>query len=352
MIRSAENIKKQSMRNLPSISIVIPCRNEFDYIAPCLDSIIANDYPQDRLEILISDGGSSDGTREIIRRYSACHSNIKLLDNLGETTPRAFNLGIKTATGDFILIINGHSTYPPTYVSDTLRLLLNSGAGNAGGRVVNIPNGNGPWALPVSFATAHRFGVGNSAFRTSDGAPQYVDTVAYGLYRKKIFDEIGLFDERLTRNQDNEFNDRLRKAGHKVIFSPAIMAFYKNQSTLSGLLHQGFYTGMWNVYTLALFPYSFKWRRFIPSVFVAYLLSIPMVLSLGRWGDYYVLPALLYLGLNLVISFTADYPVLVRARVAVTFLSYHLAYGFGTWLGLANVITGRWRGHLGKPLRK
>lgn len=343
---------KESSQDRPKISIVIPCRNERNYIAPCLDSILANAYPQDRLEILIADGGSMDGTREIISGYMSEHSGIRLLDNPGKTTPRAFNLGIKNATGELIMIMNAHSTYPRTYIADTLNLLLSTDAENAGGRVVNVANGSGQWSLPVATVTAHRFGVGNSAFRTSEGKPCYADTVAYGLYRKKIFNEIGLFDERLTRNQDNELNARLRRHGYKIIFNPAIEIYYKNQPTLLGLIRQGFFTGMWNIYTLTLHPYTFKWRRFIPSLFVSYLLSLPIVFLLTKLGHLYLLPAAAYTLINLAISLTRRHRLAVKARISLTFLGYHAAYGSGTLFGLMNILTGRWKNYLGMPLKK
>lgn len=339
-------------KDKPKISIIIPCRNELNYISPCLDSILANNYPQDNLEILIADGDSQDGTREIVEGYMSRYAGVHLLDNTGKTTPRAFNLGIKNATGELIMIMNAHSTYPHTYISDTLELLVNSDAENAGGRVVNVQNGGGQWSLPVAVVTAHRFGVGNSAFRTSDGKPCYADTVAYGLYRKKIFDEIGLFDERLTRNQDNEFNERLRRRGHKIIFNPAIEAYYQNQATLRGLVRQGFFTGMWNVYTFRLHPYTFKWRRFIPLLFVIYLLTIPLVVGAVGMSNVYLFPGLLYTVIAVLVSVSMPYSPVVKARILITFISYHLAYGTGTILGILNVLTGIWKNHLGTALTK
>ena len=343
---------KETAQDTPIISIVIPCRNESSYLASCLESVLANDYRQDKLEILMVDGGSTDETREIINNYMKNHVNVRLLDNPGKTTPKAFNLGIRNATGELIMIMNAHSTYPRTYISDTLKLLLGSDAENAGGRVVNVPNGNSPWAMPVSIVTAHLFGVGDSAFRTSDGKPRYADTVAYGLYRKKIFDEIGLFDERMTRNQDNELNARLHRHGYKIILSPEIKAYYKNQATLAGLLQQGYFTGMWNIYTLKMHSYTFKWRRFMPAAFVAYLISIPLVLMLTDWGKYYLLPAALYTVINMIVSLTRHHSLAVKARVALTFIGYHSAYGSGTLFGIINIITGRWKRYLGVTIKK
>lgn len=335
----------------PKVSVIIPCRNEGTHIAACLDSVFGFDFPEESFEVLVIDGMSTDSTREILRRYCCARHPIKLLDNPGEIVPTAMNIGIKNARGNYIVRLDAHSEYPKSYVKDCLALLERTQSANAGGRFVVVPNGEGAWALPVSVVTAHRFGVGSGAFRVGS-EPGFVDTVPFGAFRKEIFEKVGLFDERLTRNQDNEFNDRLRRAGYKIAFDPAIKIFYKNQATLAGLLHQAYYTGMWNIYTLVLHLYTFKWRRFVPAVFVAYLLSLPAIAPFAPWGGYYLLPAVLYLVLNLTISLGAEQSVAARARIAATFFSYHLAYGLGTWLGVINVITGRWRDHLGKPLRK
>lgn len=339
------------MSATPTITIIIPCRNEGAGISRCLDAVLNSDCPKSSYEIIVVDGMSTDSTRDIVGKYASQHPFIRLLDNPKKIVPTAMNIGINSALGQFIVRLDAHSEYPRAYISECLTLMDKTIAANAGGRVIAVPNGDGPWAIPVAVVTSHRFGVGSGAFRVGSESG-FVDTVPYGTFRREIFEKVGLFDERLTRNQDNEFNDRLRRAGYKIAFDPKIEIQYKNQATLSGLLHQGFYTGMWNVYTLVLFPYTFKWRRFVPSVFVAYLLSLPAIASFVPLGGYYLLPAVLYLALNLAISFAGGQPVPVRARIAATFFSYHLAYGLGTWLGVINVITGRWRSHLGKPLRK
>lgn len=339
-------------RLAPFISIVIPCRNESRHISDCLDSILANDYPQSRYEVLIADGLSTDDTREIILGYSKKNNNIRLLDNPGKTTPRAFNIGIKNAIGEYILILSAHSTYPKSYISDTLRLFVSNKVGNAGGRFENVPNGNGLWAMPIAYVTGHRFGVGNGAFRTVTGGACFADTVAFGFYKKSIFNEIGFFDERLTRNQDNELNDRLRRAGYKIILDPAIKIFYKNQAELRGLVRQGYNTGMWNFYTLALFPYSFKWRRFVPALFVMYVLLIPLIWLWSRNLLLTFAPLTIYLALNVIFSLSANCGPLQKICVGFTFLSYHLSYGLGTLIGVLRVLTGWWRNELGKPLVK
>ncbi len=308
----------------PSVSIVIPCRNEKQHIAPCLDSVLAFDYSTEDLEIIVVDGMSTDDTRTIVRPYVEKNSTSKLLDNPKKTVSPAINIGVINARGEIIIRLDAHSTYPPEYARLCVELLKKTKAGNAGGRFINITNGNGPWAEPIKFVTGHIFGVGSGIFRVGTKA-EFVDTVPFGTFRRDLFISMGMFDERLTRNEDNEFNDRLRRAGYKIAFDPDIKIYYKNQATLSGLLKQAYFTAMWNIYTLKLYPYTFKWRRFVPAAFVAYLLLAPVAVMLGI-TTLYSLPAMLYTAIAVCIAATAPYGLEEKLRILVTFILYHLAF--------------------------
>lgn len=327
------------------VSIIIPCRNEAEHIAACIESALAFDWPQDKLEMLFVDGMSTDKTAGIIAAYAGKYPFIKLLTNPAKTVPPAMNIGIKAAKGEIIVRLDAHSSYPPDYLSRCVTLLLaNDNTANAGGRFINVTNGNGPWAEPVRYVTGHSFGVGNGAFRTGTKTA-FVDTVPFGTFRREIFDKVGYYDERLTRNQDNELNERIIRAGYKIAFDPEIKIFYKNQATLSGLLKQAYSTAAWNVYTLKLFPYTFRWRRFIPAAFVGYLLCLTILR-----GPLFRIPLLLYLLLAVYASASAPGSPAAKIRVLITFITYHVAYGAGTFRGLFNLLTGRWKNLLGKPL--
>ena len=339
------------------ISIVIPCRNEEEFIGSCLDSVLRSNIPSGMFEILVVDGMSTDKTREIIKRYAEKQPAIKLLENPAKIVPSSLNMGIKKSKGEIIVRLDAHSDYSETYISDCIRLLHETQAGNAGGCVVTSPNGTGQWAVPISYITSHRFGVGNGAFRVG-GKPGFVDTVPFGVFPKTVFNKIGFFDERLTRNQDNEFNARLRKYGYKIAFDPAIRTNYKNQATLGGLMRQAFFTGMWNVYTLVLHPYTFQWRRFIPSVFVVYLTGValsPFAVLGGfierNFAAIYLIPFALYGLLNLYFSSSAVFSRSVSMRIGAAFFVYHACYGTGTLFGILNLLLGTWKKYLGKSLK-
>lgn len=333
-----------------SVSVIVPCRNEQRFIQECLDSILDQASTANVVEVLVVDGMSTDATRQLVANYAANDERVQLLDNPKEIVPAALNLGIQRARGDVIVRLDAHSKYPPTYICDCVRLLLKSGAANAGGRVVTSPNGDGPWAIPISRVTAHRFGVGNGAFRTSE-RPGFVDTVPFGTFRRELFSKIGFFDELLTRNQDNEFNARIIRNGYKIAFDPRIRVEYKNQATLKGLVDQAYFTGMWNTYTFWLFPYTFSPRRIVPVTFVAYLFLLPAGISFFQLPVAIVSPLLIYLLITAGVSFNSNYATINNLRTAITFIAYHVSYGIGSWYGIVNLIDGRWKRFLGKPLR-
>jgi cellulose synthase/poly-beta-1,6-N-acetylglucosamine synthase-like glycosyltransferase len=337
----------------PFVAVVIPCRNEARFIRPVIDSLLASAHPRDRLEVFFVDGMSTDGTRAILADAAREHAFIRVLDNPRKITPVAMNLGIKAARGEIIVRLDAHSEYPSDYIPRCVELLRSRpNVGSAGGRIVPLPNGESPWARAVAFVTTHRFGVGGAAFRTG-ARPGFVDTVPGGAFRRDVLEEVGLYDERLTRNQDNELNARLREAGYRIVFDPRIRVLYRNQPSLSGLVRQAYFTGMWNVYTLSLHSYTWKWRRFIPMMFVAYLtLLAAAAAARAPATGWAALPLGLYAVLAGAFSLGSGRGGGGRIRVAATFVSYHLTYGAGTILGIANVLSGRWRADLGLPLSK
>ena len=344
-------VNRSEASSHPFVTVVIPCRNETLHLRPLLDSILSSTYPRERLEFIFVDGMSVDGTRKALEQASGDHPFIRVLDNPRIITPAALNLGIKAARGDIIVRMDAHAEFPRDYISRCVQLLQSHPRiGSAGGRSVHLPNGGGPWARAVAFATAHRFGVGNVAYLTSL-RPGLVDTVAYGTFRRAVLEEVGLFDERLTRNQDNELHARLQQADYGIAFDPDIVSYYRNQPSLTGLVRQGFFTGMWNVYTLYLHPYTWKLRRFIPMAFIAYLAFLAAAAFVGgRWAAAAAVPLGLYAALVAGFSLTSGGTPAGRLRVAATFVCYHLSYGVGPFVGLFNVATGRWHSHLGRPL--
>ena len=206
-----ENKEKQKS----FISIIIPCRNEEKFIGKCLDSIIAQDYPKNSIEILILDGRSTDRTREILKKYTQKYSFIKVLDNPKKIQTTALNIGIKKARGEIIIRMDAHNIYEKSYMSKCVTYLRKYDVDNVGGICVTLPANNTIIAKSIALALSHPFGVGNVYFRIGSKNPRFVDTVPFGCYKKEIFEKIGLFDENLVRNQDIEFNLRLKRQEEK-----------------------------------------------------------------------------------------------------------------------------------------
>jgi len=336
----------------PSVAVVIPTRNEARFVRPVIDALLRSTYPRQSLEVFFVDGMSTDGTRDILAAASREHPFIHVLDNPRVIAPVALNLGIKAAHSDIIVRMDAHSEYEDDYISRCVGLLLRSGpkVANAGGKGVPQATGDGPWAKPISYILGHRFGVGGTACRTSTHAG-FVDTVPFGTYFRALLVEIGMYDERLTRNQDHELNARIRRAGYAIAYDPSIRIHYRPRPDLKALTRQAFFTGMWNVYTLRLHPYTWKWRRFIPAIFVAYLAGLVVLAAAGRVPPAALAPLGLYallvggFGLQGASAGAGSAP-----RVAATFVSYHLSFGSGTLFGVGNLLLGRWKRYLGRPL--
>jgi len=336
------------------VSVIIPCRNEEKFIRVCLDSIIANDYPKDRLEVLVVDGISGDGTREVVEGYARRHAFIRLLNNPQKITPAALNVGSKNAKGELISIMSAHSEYPPHYLATATEYLRKTGADVVGGPVITKPAADTLIARSIALATSHPFGVGNSSFRTSTDEG-YVDTVPFGIYRRDVFSKVGLFDERLVRNQDNELSARIIKSGGKIYLTPQLTAYYYNQARFSGLLKQALRTGMWNVVTLKVNLDAFRWRHFIPFVFVTAFLGLGFLAPLYFWTHFAFLAlVVLYGGAAVVSSLQIGFKngMKYAPLLPMVFFLYHTCYGLGTWAGLLRAAIAGWGGGSDSSIEK
>ena len=216
-----------------SVSLIVSCRNEEKFISKCLDSLIKQDYPKEKIEILVVDGMSEDKTREIIKEYSKKFSFIKLLKNHQKYTPFAFNIGIKKAIGEAIILIGAHAEYEKDYISKCVKYLEEYNADNVGGILKTIPSNDSLIAKAIAICLSHFFGAGGSYFRTGSKKPIEVDTVFGGCYKREVFNKIGLFNEKLIRSQDIELNRRLKVSGGKILLVPDITAYYYPQNNLS-----------------------------------------------------------------------------------------------------------------------
>ncbi len=330
------------------ITIIIPCLNEEQYIAECLESVLASDYDKSKMEILVVDGVSSDRTKEIVESYSKKHSHIKLLSNPDKIVPKSMNIAIKQATGDYIIRLDAHALYPTNYFSKLIEWHQKLDADNVGAVIVTEVKNLNKKSASIKEVLSHRLGVGNSEFRTGVDEVKEVDTVPFGCYKKEVFDRYGLYDERLIRNQDIELNKRIINGGGKIYLVPDIECTYFAREDFISLAKNSYSNGFWNIltayYTKTL--NSLSLRHFIPLIFVLSLL-FPMLLSL-------LIPKLLwltllslssYLALVIITSFKLREKSNKLCYLIASFLTLHLSYGFGSLIGIFSMINKIYKGN-------
>jgi len=335
--RTSINGGYRSLSDLPKVSIVIPCRNEEKFIGKCLDSILANDYPKDRLEILVVDGMSEDGTRTTVQSYAHDYAFMKLLDNPKKITPAALNIGIASAKGGIIMRMDAHNTYPPNYISGLVGWLEKTQADNVGGAWITLPATQTFMAEAIALALSHPFGVGNAYFRIGVKEPRWVDTVPFGCYRREVFDRIGMFDEELVRNQDDEFNLRLLKRGGRILLVPSIVSYYYARDSLGKLWRMYYQYGYFKPLVARKVGGVLTIRQVIPAVFVMGLLVSG---ALAPWTAYsgWTLCGLIFtyvvadLGSSICVGFQRG--VRCALAIPIVFPVLHLSYGLGFLKGV------------------
>lgn len=330
--------------HMPAVSIIIPCRNEEKFISKCLDSIITQDYPKDKLEILVVDGMSQDGTREIIEKYVKSYSFVRLLDNHRKITPAAMNIGIKNAKGEVIVIMGVHTEYQKNYISQMVHWIDKTGVECVGGVITTKPANSSLTAKTIALTLSSPFGVGNAYFRIGSKEPKYVDTVPFGGYRKGVFERIGLFDENLVRNQDIEFNLRLKRAGGKILLVPDVVSCYIARSTLKELFIQNFWNGFWVIYSLKFAKLPFSNRHLVPFIFVSLLLG-SLVLSLfsNLFLYLFIFITCSYFITNLFFSLKISLKKGIKylLPLIMIFATLHFSYGFGSMCGVIKLLISR-----------
>src|SRR6185503_19478858 len=178
------------------------------------------------------------------------------------------NLGIQDASGEIIIRLDAHATYPPDYVSKCVYYLERFGADNVGGVIRTVPAGDTLIARTLARVISHRFGIGNSAFRTGVSEPREADTVPFGCFRRSVFQRVGLFHEKLARSQDMEFNVRLKRARGRIILVPDIVSDYISRSTVKSFLKHSFSNGVWALYPLKFVRVPFSLRHYVPLLAV------------------------------------------------------------------------------------
>jgi glycosyltransferase involved in cell wall biosynthesis len=337
-ITARRDVVATGLDEWPFVSVILACRNEQKYIARCLDSILANDYPKDRVEVLVVDGMSEDGTREIVKKYAKLHSALRLLDNPLGSFPAAMNAGIRNSCGSLIVVAGAHSLYQSDHISACVRIHRKSGAENVGGALRVEPGAEGPLARAIATTLASRFGSGNSYVRIGVQEPMWADTAAFGCYRRELFDKVGMFDERLLGSSDLDLNRRIRSEGGRILLDPKIVVRYFADSTWATFARHNFADGFWVTYVLKFGSKAWSWRHWVPLVFLASLFCT-VALSFAWHSSVWVF--LTILGAYVVTDIGVSVAMAIRERrveymllLPATFAVRHFAHGFGASFGL------------------
>lgn len=334
MCVSPKTLKVMSQKTPPFVTVIMPIRNEADFIERSLGAVLNQNYLQEKLEVIVVDGLSDDGTREILQEFLDSDANLQVLDNPERIVPTGMNEAIRQAKGTIIVRVDGHTIIEPDYVAQCVDALFQSGAANVGGLMRAVGEGYVPMAIVI--ATSTPYGVGNSVFHYS-AKEQFVDTVYMGCFQKDVLFRVGLYNERFVRHQDYELNYRIRKSGEKILLSPKIQSQYYVRSSIKALWKQYWQYGIWKGRFLRAHPDSLRMRHLVPPVFVmtavvTFLLSLIFssffMLFFGIIGLYllFVLLASLKLSYHHGMRFFLILPII--------FFVLHISWGTGVWLGL------------------
>jgi len=319
--------------NLPTVSVIIPMRNEEKHISRCLQSVVEQEYPSALMEVLVIDGMSEDGSRSIVLDYVRKYPFLRLLDNPKRAATYGLNMGIAESKGEIIVRVDAHCSIMRDYVDQCVEALQKTGAANVGGLM--RPVGRTFLEKAISLAMSCPFGVGGGRFHYSENE-MFVDTVYLGAYRRGVFSKIGLYDEEAHYSEDDELNYRLMKSGGRSFLSPRIRSEYYPRSSLSALWRQYYNYGRGKVRTIRNHGRPASWSHLVPAAFVCSVIGSFMLSAVN--------PLFVWLSLGILGTYSL-LAVVFSARICkregwkyfcvllVVFATLHLSYGLGFLMG-------------------
>ena len=322
------------------LSVIVPIYQEEKYISKCIDSMLSQDYPKDDLEIILVDGMSKDRTREIVATYTAKYPFIRMIDNPERIAPCAMNRGIKEAKGDVIMRLDAHVYYPKNYFSLLVEKLNElPGAENVGALCNTLPVNDSITAQSIAAVLSSSFGMGNSHFRVGADKEMEVDTVPFGCFHRSIFDKVGLYDEELVRNQDDELNARIIKAGGKIYLIPQLVCEYYARDTAKKVYKMFYQYGVFKPLVNKKLGSPATVRQFFPLFFVMGLLVGPVVCLFlpVLWWAYF---AVIMLWFILATSFSLKDSKNLKRILTQNWIYFvvHFGYGWGYIVGIYKIL--------------
>lgn len=330
---------------LPFVTAMIVVRNEEKYIEPALKSFLDQDYPKDRYEIIIIDGMSEDNTvkkvKEVVEAYreNGIEVDVRYFENPKKLLAAGWNIGIKEAKGKYVVRIDAHSQADKSLISKCVNVLNEKpDVVCVGGRLETEPLTEK--GKVIADVLSSPFGVGDSKFRYANKSG-YVDTVAYGMYRKEIFERAGYFNEKFTRNQDNDMHGRIKKCGGKFYLEVSVKNIYHSRETVKGMMKQAFGNGKWIIIGAkkSESKQGISLRHLIPLFFVVaniMLIIAGVFLNVARWAmaAMYVL----YIGMAVFFALKKSKNIFNVLKMCVYYWLLHISYGIGS---LTSIFKGR-----------
>ncbi len=320
----------------PFVTVIMPVQNEERFIARSLGAVLNQDYPEESMEVVIADGRSTDNTRGLVEGLAKNSAiRVTIVDNPGKIVSCGINLAVKQALGSVIVRVDGHCEIARDYVSRCVDSIVQEGVDGVGGPIETI--GATPIAQTIAAAMSSKFGVGGSSFRTVKDRTMLVDTIPFPAYKRSTMQDAGPYDEELVRNQDDEYNYRLRKMGAKLLLDQNVRARYFSRSDLRSLWHQYYQYGYWKVRVMQKHPLQMRARQFVPPIFVLVVVTLTAFAMLS--GDARMLLSGLLLSYAVVavacslILYGSDRNLKI-GWLPLVFAVLHFSYGFGFLSGL------------------
>ena len=336
--------------HFPIVSILIPIRNEAAFVERSLEAVLAQDYPANCMEIILVDGLSTDNTREIVAALAGRHLQVALqvLDNPGKIVPAGMNIALRKAKGEIMVRVDGHCLIVSDYVRKCVEHIQRDGVDGVGGPIDSI--GETFVARVIAIGMSSPFGVGNSAFRTTSGRSMLADTVPFPAFTRQIIERAGLYDEELVRNQDDEYNYRIRELGGKILLADDVHSTYFSRASLKDLWQQYLQYGFWKVRVMQKHPHQMSLRQFVPPAFVLVLLLGLLFSFFSIWVRFVLAIVVgVYLLVNLGVSFWIASKRGWRSLpfLPLVFAILHFSYGLGFLMGLVKFYD-RWGDKVGR----
>lgn len=344
------------MTEWPLVTVIMPVLNEASFITRSLGSVLAQDYPADRLEILVVDGGSTDETRALVAALAARDDRVRLLHNPGRIQARALNIGIAAARGTIVARVDGHAVLEHDYLRrcvEHLATLRDQRAATVGGAQRFV--GTTPTGRAIEVAYRSLFGVPSCYTVRTDGAqPEAVDQVYLGCWPREVLARVGGFNESLAINEDYEINVRIRRMGGRVFLAPDVRVSYYGRQSLDALWTQYFRYGAGKFQMLSQHPRSVRPRQVVAPLFVAALIGGGLLAPLHRWlARGWALVVTSYALANGMATWgetrrqnrsgDGGRGRVMRWRLTLVFATMHIAWGLGFWRGALRVVWSRLR---------